>query len=130
MKIEIPEFALVALAGVSSSGKSTFSRKHFKSTEILSSDYFRALVSDDENNQQVTPQAFDALYYIAAKRLDLGLLTVIDATNVQSFARRQILRLAKKHDCLPVIIVLDIPEKIINETISIFENIKTGKKLA
>jgi len=113
--IEIPELCVVALVGVSSSGKSTFSKTHFKPTEVLSSDYFRALISDDENNQEVTQQAFESLYFIAKKRLELGLLTVIDATNVQKFARAQILRLAKEHDCLSVAIVLDIPENIIRE---------------
>jgi protein phosphatase len=115
MRIEIPELCVVALVGVSSSGKSTFAKTHFKSTEVLSSDYFRALVSDDENNQAVTPHAFDALYYVANKRLELGLLTVIDATNVQAHARKQVLRLAKEQNCLAVAIVLDIPEKIIRE---------------
>ena len=115
MRIEIPELCVVALVGVSSSGKSTFAKTHFKSTEVLSSDYFRALVSDDENNQAVTPHAFDALYYVANKRLELGLLTVIDATNVQAHARKQVLRLAKEQNCLAVAIVLDIPEKIISE---------------
>jgi len=115
MQIEIPEFCVVALIGVSSSGKSTFSKAHFKPTEVLSSDHFRALVSDDENNQQVTQQAFEALYCVAGKRLELGLLTVIDATSVQQFARKQILRLAKDHDCFAAAIVLDIPEKTIME---------------
>ncbi|MDR1838144.1 MAG: polynucleotide kinase-phosphatase [Treponema sp.] len=115
MRIEIPELCVVALVGVSSSGKSTFAKSHFKATEVLSSDYFRALVSDDENNQAVTPHAFDALYYVANKRLELGLLTVIDATNVQAHARTQVLRLAKEQNCLAVAIVLDIPEKIIRE---------------
>ena len=71
MRIEIPEIAVVALMGVSGSGKTTFAKQHFKATEVLSSDYFRALVSDDENNQQVTTQAFDTLYYVANKRLEL-----------------------------------------------------------
>jgi protein phosphatase len=115
MRIEIPELCVVALVGVSSSGKSTFAKTHFKSTEVLSSDYFRALVSDDENNQSVTPHAFDALYYVANKRLELGLLTVIDATNVQAHARTQVLRLAREQNCLAAAIVLDIPEKIIRE---------------
>ena len=115
MQIEIPELCVVALIGVSSSGKSTFSKTHFKPTEVLSSDYFRALVSDDENNQEVTQQAFEALYFVARKRLELGLLTVIDATSVQEFARRQILRLAKEHDCFAAAIVLDINEDIIIE---------------
>jgi len=115
MRIEIPEMAVVAMVGVSGSGKSTFAKTHFKPTEVLSSDYFRGLVSDDENNQQVTPQAFDVLYYIANKRLELGLLTVIDATNVQREARASVLRLAKEQNCLAVAIVLDIPERICRE---------------
>ena len=115
MRIEIPELAVVALVGVSSSGKSTFAKKHFKPTEILSSDYFRALISDDENNLSVTPQAFDTLYYVANKRLDLGLLTVIDATNVQKEARKRVLALAKEQNCFAAAIVLDIPDKICKE---------------
>lgn len=102
---------MVALVGVSGSGKSTFAGAHFKPTEVLSSDYFRALVSDDEGNQQATEQAFDALYYVAAKRLELGLLTVIDATNVQKGAREAVLRLTKDQNCHAVAIVLDVPEK-------------------
>jgi len=115
MRIEIPELAVVALVGVSGSGKSTFAKIHFKPTEVLSSDYFRGLVSDDENNQKVTPQAFDALYYVANKRLELGLLTVIDATNVQREARASVLRLAKEQNCLAAAIVLDVPEKLCRE---------------
>ena len=112
MRIEIPEIAVVALIGVSGSGKSTFAKTHFKPTEVLSSDYFRALISDDENNQQVTTQAFDTLYYVANRRLELGLLTVIDATNVQKEARAGVLKLAKDQNCHAVAIVLNIPECI------------------
>ena len=115
MRIEIPEIAVVALMGVSGSGKSTFAKQYFKPTEILSSDYFRALISDNENNQQVSAQAFDTLYYVANKRLALGLLTVIDATNVQKEARAAVLHLAKEQNCHAVAIVLDMPEKICKE---------------
>ena len=66
MRIEIPEFALVALIGATSSGKSTFAKKHFLPTEILSSDFFRGMVSDDENNQKVSKEAFDLLFYAAS----------------------------------------------------------------
>jgi len=90
VKITIPELSLVALIGPTGSGKSTFARKHFKPTEVLSSDYCRGLVSDDENSQAATNDAFDILYYIARKRLAAGKLTVIDATNVQPEARKPI----------------------------------------
>ena len=111
MRIEIPEFALVALIGATSSGKTTFARKHFLPTEILSSDYFRAMVSDDENNQEVSREAFDLLFYAANKRLDLMKTTVIDATNVQQTARKQILDLAREQNVHSVAIVLNLPEK-------------------
>ena len=112
MKLGIPNLSLVVLIGASGSGKSTFARRHFKATEILSSDFCRALVADDENDQSATTPAFDVLRYIAAKRLAAGRLTVVDATNVQEEARRPLVRLAREHDVLPVAIVLDLPERL------------------
>lgn len=112
MQITVPELSLVVLIGVSGSGKSSFAKKHFKKTEILSSDECRGLVSDDENNQAATQDAFEVLYYIAGKRLKNGLLTVIDATNVQRESRKGLIQLAHTYHCLPVAIVLDLPEKV------------------
>lgn len=114
-ELQIPELSLVALIGISGSGKSTFARKHFKETEVLSSDKCRAIVSDDENNQTATDDAFELLQYIAAKRLKNGLLTVVDATNVQPESRSSIIRLAREYHCIPVAIVFDVPEKICEE---------------
>jgi protein phosphatase len=115
MKLAIPDLSLVVLIGTSGSGKSTFARKHFKPTEVLSSDYFRGLVSDDENDQTVSTPAFDALHYVAAKRLQLGRLVVVDATNVQPEARRPLVELARRYHVIPVAIVIDIPERIAHE---------------
>jgi len=115
MNIVIPEGSLVALIGASGSGKSTFAREHFKRTEVLSSDFFRGLVSDEENDQAATTDAFDALHYVAAKRLANGRLAVIDATNVQEEARRPLVSLARDHDVLPVAIVLNLPEAVCQE---------------
>lgn len=112
MEIKIPALSLVVLVGVSSAGKSSFAKKHFKATEILSSDDFRAMIADDENSLSATPDAFDALHYVAAKRLKNGLLTVIDATNVQPEARKGFIELARKYHVLPVAIVLDMPETL------------------
>src|SRR3954452_3902695 len=112
MKISIPNLSLVVLIGPSGSGKSTFARKHFLPTEVLSSDACRALVSDEENNQAVTKEAFELLHFIAAQRLALGRLTVIDATNVQPEARKPLVELARKYHCLPVAIVLNLPERL------------------
>lgn len=115
MKLTFPELSLVVLVGPSGCGKSTFARKHFKPTEVLSSDYCRALVSDDENSLSATNDAFAVLQFIAAKRLASGKLTVVDATNVQSEARKPFVALAREYHCLPVAIVFDLPEKLCRE---------------
>ncbi|WP_432011764.1 polynucleotide kinase-phosphatase [Streptomyces cucumeris] len=108
--LAVPDLSLVVLIGTTGSGKSTFARRHFLPTQVVSSDVCRGLVADDENDQSATPDAFDVLHYIAGKRLAAGRLTVVDATNVQPEARRSLIRLAREHDVLPVAIVLDVPE--------------------
>lgn len=115
MKISIPKLSLVVLIGPSGSGKSTFARQHFLPSEVLSSDYCRGLVSDNENEQAATNDAFDVLHYVAAKRLARGRLTVVDATNVQPEARAPLVTLARKYHCLPVAIVLSLPEDLCHE---------------
>ncbi|MGO9589363.1 MAG: polynucleotide kinase-phosphatase [Candidatus Acidiferrales bacterium] len=115
MKLTIPELAVVALVGPSGSGKSSFARKHFRTTEVLSSDFCRGLVSDDENSQAATNDAFEVLHFIASKRLAAGKLVVIDATNVQPEARKPIVALGRQYHCIPVAIVFDLPEKLCHE---------------
>ncbi len=110
--ISLPEFALVVLIGVSGSGKSTFARAHFKPTEVISSDFCRGLVSDDENDQAASKEAFEVLHFIAAKRLQKMKLTLIDATNVQPESRKQLIALAREYHAIPVAIVLDVPERV------------------
>jgi protein phosphatase len=107
--ITIPEPSLVVLVGISGSGKSTFAARHFRRTEIISSDFCRGLVSDDENDQAATKDAFEVLHYIAAKRLAAGRLTVVDATSVQPGARRPLTELARSQHVPVVAIVLDLP---------------------
>lgn len=110
--LPVTDLSLVVLIGASGSGKSTFARKHFKPTEIVSSDFCRGLVADDENDQSASRDAFDVLHYIAGKRLAAGRLTVVDATNVQSESRKQLVQLAREYDVLPIAIVLDLPEEV------------------
>ena len=112
MKITVPELCLVALIGPTGSGKSSFAASHFKPTEVVSSDACRAMVADDATDQSATPDAFALLNFIAATRLRAGRLTVIDATSVQPEARKSLVALAREHDCLPVAIVLNMPEAL------------------
>lgn len=115
MQIALPRPSLVLLVGVSGSGKSTFARTHFRPTEILSSDACRALLSDDEADQSATTDAFALLRWIAAKRLARGKLAVIDATNVQEWARAQFVELAREANVPVVAIVFDLPDAIARE---------------
>ena len=105
MNITIPELSLVVLIGPSGCGKSSFARTHFKPTEVLSSDFCRGLVSDDENAQAATKNAFEVLHFIARKRLAAGRLT----------ARKPLVALAREYHVLPVAIVLNLPEKLCHE---------------
>ena len=113
--IQLPALSLVALIGPSGAGKSTFARRHFKATEVISSDACRGWVSDDENNQAATGDAFEVLYFIAAKRLAAGRLTVIDATNVRAEDRKRLVALAREYHVLPVAVVFDLPERVCHE---------------
>ena len=108
-RIEMPEVGLVVLCGASGSGKSTFARRHFAPTEVASSDRCRALVGDDETDQSVTPAAFELLHTIVDKRLEIGRLTVVDATNTKPEDREALLELARRWDVLATAIVFDLP---------------------
>ncbi|MER5639289.1 polynucleotide kinase-phosphatase [Kitasatospora sp. NPDC002227] len=113
--LPVTDVSLVVLVGTTGAGKSSFARAHFKPTEVVSSDFCRGLVSDDENDQSASSDAFDVLHYIVGKRLAAGRLTVVDATNVQPEARKQLVRIAREHDVLPIAIVLDIPPAVCAE---------------
>jgi protein phosphatase len=109
MIVSVPTPALILLIGPAGAGQSTFARRHFRPTEVLSSDHCRALITDNENDQSATDDAFELLHYIAAKRLARRRLTVIDATNVRPRARRPLLALARDAGVPAVALVFDLP---------------------
>src|SRR6476619_95343 len=115
MKITIPDLCVVALIGVSGSGKSTFASRHFLPTEVISSDFCRKLVSDDENDQTATDAAFAVLHTIASKRLESGRIAVLDAPSVRPDDRKPIVQLAKNHHVLAYAIVIDVPPELCRE---------------
>jgi protein phosphatase len=112
VNLTIPDRALVVLVGPAGAGKSTFAAKHFRPSEVVSSDECRALVSDDENDMAASPAAFRILHAIATERLRARRLTVIDATNVQRKSRKPLLALARDHRSVTVAIVFDVPEEV------------------
>lgn len=110
--ISLPEFCLVLLIGASGSGKSTFAGKHFKQTEIVSSDWARGLVADDENSLEATADAFELVHSLIEIRMRRRLLTVVDATNVRAEDRAKLTAIAKRWDALCAAIVIDPGEDI------------------
>lgn len=109
MTTRLPAGAMVVLVGPSGAGKSTFAARHFTATQILSSDGYRGMVSDDPTDQTATDAAFELLHAALALRLARGRLTVVDATNVEAWARERLLAIARRHGRAAVAIVLDLP---------------------
>ena len=107
--VSVPRDALVLLVGIAASGKSTFAARHFLPTEVLSSDAMRAMITDDPHAQGATDDAFDLLHRILELRLRRGRLTVVDATNVEGWARGELTAAARRHRRPTVVIVLDLP---------------------
>ena len=105
----LPADALVVLIGPSGAGKTTFAAGHFSPTQVLSSDAFRGVVSDDPRDQTATDAAFELLHAALAMRLARGRLTVVDATNVEAWARERLLVAARRHRRPVVAIVFDLP---------------------
>lgn len=110
--ITIPRRCLVVLIGLPGCGKSTFARRHFPETAIVSSDLCRALVSDSETNQAASPQAFEVMGVIIAKRMELGRLVVADALHLRGAWRGPWLELARQHGYPAYAIVLDVPAAV------------------
>jgi predicted kinase len=107
--VRVPDDALVVVVGAAGSGKSTFAARHFRPDEILSSDAYRAVLAGDPADLTVTREAFARLHADLDRRLAAGRLTVVDATNVQGWARRELLAAAARHGRAAVAIVLAYP---------------------
>ena len=112
MKLTLPSDAMVVLVGSSGAGKSTFATRHFAPTEILSSDAMRAAVADDAGDQTATDAAFELLHTALGLRLARKRLTVVDATNVEGWARARLLAAARRHGRPAAAIVLDLPVEL------------------
>lgn len=109
----LPELSLILLIGPSSAGKTTFARRHFSPTQIVSSDHCRLLIADSENTPFVNREAFELLHFLVRRRLKLGNLTVVDATNVRAEDRSQFVALAKEFHVPLVAIVFAMPLRLL-----------------
>jgi protein phosphatase len=124
LSLQIPEPSLILLIGPSGAGKSTFATRHFKQTEIISSDRCRAMVCDDESDQSFNGAAFGLLHHIARVRLAARRLAVIDATNLETQARRRLLRIASDNGVPSVAIAFNVPlEKCLERNVTRFERV-------
>jgi protein phosphatase len=112
VNLKLPSGALIVLIGPSGSGKSTFAARHFVPSEILSSDAMRGMVADDPNDQTATEAAFELLHAALALRLARGRITVVDATNVERWARERLLAIARRYRRPAAAIVLDLPLEV------------------
>src|SRR5215813_9693080 len=124
LSLQIPDPSLILLIGPSGAGKSTFAARHFRQTEVVSSDRCRAMVCDDESDQSVNGAAFDLLHHIARVRLAARRLAVIDATNLETRARRRLLRIANDNRIPAVAIAFGIPlEKCLERNLARSERV-------
>ncbi len=112
IRIVVPGGCLVVLIGPSGSGKTTFASRHFPRTHVLSSDEMRAIVADDPNNQSATEAAFELLHTALGLRLAARRTSVVDATNVERWARGRLLAIARRGSRPAIAIVLDLPLEV------------------
>jgi predicted kinase len=111
--IELPDPVLVVLVGAAGAGKSTLAARLFDPEQVLSSDAYREKVGGDAADQSVTRAAFSILHRELGRRMAERLTTVVDATNVTSFARRSVVRRAAAHGIPAVAILLDLDPRLV-----------------
>ena len=104
--------SVVVLCGPAACGKSTFAARHFRPTQIISSDHCRALVCDDEQDQRFQPQAFALLHFIIEQRLNINRLCVVDSTALTPPARKGLLDLARRYRVPCVALLFQTPLEV------------------
>ena len=108
-RVRLVRPSIVLLCGPAACGKSTFAQRHFRPTQIISSDWARARVCDDERDQRFQAQAFALVHYLAELRLGLNRLCVVDSTALAMPHRREYLELAKRFRVPCVVFLFNVP---------------------
>jgi predicted kinase len=99
--------SMVVLCGPAACGKSTFAQQHFRPTQIISSDWARGRVCDDERDQRFNSQAFALVHFLVEQRLTANRLCVVDSTALTAAARKELLELAKRYQVPTTLILFD-----------------------
>jgi predicted kinase len=111
--LRIPERALVVLVGAAGAGKTTFAARHFDPGDIVSSDALRIRLAGDEADQSRNRTVFSILHREVVRRLAARRLVVVDATNVETRARRELVGRARLADVPAIAIVLALPGDVV-----------------
>ncbi|MBN1345747.1 MAG: AAA family ATPase [Phycisphaerae bacterium] len=115
IEIALPYRCLVVLSGIPGSGKSTFARRRFGPTEIISSDGCRAAICDQVHNQAASRDAFELMHDIIARRMKFDRFSVADATHLTPESRKGLLKLCQRFNYPAYLIVLDVPPEVCKE---------------
>ena len=101
--------SIIVLCGPAGCGKSTFAEQHFRTTQIISSDWARARVADDERDQRYNLQAFALVHFLIEQRLTLNRLCVVDSTALTPLDRKELVGLARKYQVPTTLLVFNVP---------------------
>ncbi|MEJ2006933.1 MAG: AAA family ATPase [Acidobacteriota bacterium] len=134
--------SVIVLCGPAACGKSTFAIRHFRPTHVISSDFCRQLVCDDEKDQRYHSQTFALVNFLIGQRLSINRLCVVDSTALTPGARKSLLDLGRKYRVRTELFLFDIPlakclehdsmrersvgPKVIEEHYRLFQHAKTA----
>ena len=107
-RVRLVRPSIVLLCGPAACGKSTFAQRHFRPTQVVSSDWARGRVCDDERDQRFQTQAFSLVRYLTELRLGLNRLCVVDSTALTPPHRKEYLELAKPFHVPCVVFLFDV----------------------
>jgi predicted kinase len=107
-QLNIVPGTLVALVGVSGSGKTAFASQ-FSTSCVVCLDAYREMATDDAADQSATPVAAQIQDLLLDARLARGLTTVVDSTNVLPHVRAGLLARARYWQRPTTAVLFDVP---------------------
>lgn len=103
---------LFIMRGTSCSGKDRFIDKNFERYAVLSSDWYRQVLTNDISNQRENGLVFDTIRQLLEIRLKNRVpYTVINATNLKLKSIKEFLELAYNYGEKVTVISIDPPEE-------------------